>query len=251
MATETVEYEDAGEVLEGFLAKPEGRGPFPAVLVAHAWGGRDAFADHKAMALADLGYVGFALDVYGKGKRGSDRAESQALIAPFMSDRVKLRRRLLAAVRTVAARPEVDPDKLGAIGFCFGGLCVLDLARAGAELRGVVSFHGLLTPAADVPSDTITAKVLALHGYDDPSGPPEQVISFAKEMTQAGVDWQLHAYGHTMHAFTNPQANDRSVGNVYASRADARSWESMKLFLAEAFEGAPMATQPGHRLADR
>jgi dienelactone hydrolase len=128
----------------------------------------------------------------------------------------------------------VDGGKLGAIGFCFGGLCALDLARSGAELRGVVAFHGLFMPSG-LPRQKIAARVLALHGYDDPMAKPDALVAFCDEMTEAGVDWQVHAYGGTMHAFTNPQANDPAFGTVYQPRADARSRVAMENFFAEAF----------------
>ncbi|MDD2800652.1 MAG: dienelactone hydrolase family protein, partial [Methylococcales bacterium] len=131
--------------------------------------------------------------------------------------------------------PWVDDSKIAAMGFCFGGLCVLDLARAGADLKGVVSFHGLLGAPDNLQSNSIKAKVLALHGHDDPMGPIEQVVAFEQEMTKAGADWQLHTYGHTMHAFTNPKANDPAFGTVYQANADKRSWLAMKNFLAEVF----------------
>ncbi len=122
----------------------------------------------------------------------------------------------------------VDPHRIGAIGFCFGGLCVLDLARSGAAVRGVVAFHGLLQGAPKVPSETISAKVLVLHGHDDPFAPPEQLAAFCREMTEAGADWQVHVYGRTQHAFTNPAANDPKLGTVYNETADRRSWLAMQ-----------------------
>ncbi|HNU20621.1 MAG TPA: dienelactone hydrolase family protein, partial [Hydrogenophilus thermoluteolus] len=140
-----------------------------------------------------------------------------------------------AAIHALAMQPEVDPEKVAAIGFCFGGLSVLDLARVGAPVKGVVSFHGLFTPPGNTTDNKITAKVLALHGWDDPMAKPDAVLAFAKEMTDAGADWQLHAYGHTMHAFTNPEANDPDFGTVYNAKADARSWQAMQNFLAELF----------------
>jgi dienelactone hydrolase len=130
-------------------------------------------------------------------------------------------------------QPEVDPRRIAAMGFCFGGLCVLDLARSGADLRGVVSFHGLLTPPEPHPQYTILAKVLVLHGFDDPMAPPEQVVALGLELTEAGADWQIHAYGNTLHAFTNPRANDPGFGTVYNETADRRSWRSLREFLAE------------------
>jgi dienelactone hydrolase len=133
----------------------------------------------------------------------------------------------------VKNQPAVDSRRVAAMGFCFGGLCVLDLARSGADLRGVASFHGLLKPNGLPPAGKINARILIMHGYDDPMAPPEDVLAIAKEFTQAGADWQLHAYGHTAHAFTNPQANNPSVGMAYNDRADRRSWHTLIQFLEE------------------
>ncbi len=230
----TVEYVVDGKTFEGYLAWDDAvRGKRPAVAVAHAWAGRSPFEEEKARKLAELGYVGFALDVYGKGVLGKTREENAALMTPLVQNRTMLQQRLMGGIATLMVQPEVDAERIAAIGFCFGGLCVLDLARIGAGVKGVVSFHGLFTPPGNTAGKKITAKVLALHGWDDPMVPPQAVLDFAKEMTEAGADWQLHAYGATMHAFTNPQANDPSFGTVYSATADARSWQAMRHFLAE------------------
>ncbi len=229
-----IEYRDGDVTLEGFLCFDDARpGPLPAVLISHAWGGRGEFEERKARRLAWDGYATFALDMYGKGKRGTTPEENMALMGPFMQDRNVLARRINAAVGAVKKLPQVDANRVAAMGFCFGGLCVLDLARSGADVRGVVSFHGLLKPAIGVPPAKIKAKVLILHGYDDPMAPPEEVMAIAKEFTQAGVDWQLHAYGQTMHAFTEPKANNPSAGLLYHESADRRSWHTLKEFLGE------------------
>jgi dienelactone hydrolase len=175
------------------------------------------------------------MDVYGKGILGNSKEENAALMTPLAQNRPLLQARLRAALEALLAQPEVDRQRVAAIGFCFGGLSVLDMARAGMPLKGVVSFHGLFTPPGNTAGLKIQAKVLALHGWDDPMARPQAVIDFAREMTEAGADWQLHAYGHTMHAFTNPQANDPSFGTVYQPVADARSWQAMQNFLAELF----------------
>jgi dienelactone hydrolase len=234
--TRAVEYIVDGKTFEGILAWDDSAsGKRPAVAVAHAWAGRSPFEVEKAKRLAALGYVGFAMDVYGKGVLGRSRDENAALMGPLVQDRTLLQKRLVAAIHALALQPEVDPGRIAAIGFCFGGLSVLDLARVGAPVKGVVSFHGLFTPPGNTAGKRIAAKVLALHGWDDPMVPPQAVVDFAKEMTAAGADWQLHAYGHTMHAFTNPEANDPAFGTVYNAQADARSWQAMQNFLAELF----------------
>lgn len=230
----TVDYEIGGQVYEGYLATPEG-GPAPAVLVSHAWAGQSDFEREKAEWLASKGYAGFAIDVYGKGKRGTTVEENQALMNPLVGNRAELQARLEGALEAAKAQDGVDSSKAAAIGFCFGGLCVLDMARAGMDVAGVASFHGLFAPADNIESPHISAKVLALHGWDDPMAKPEDVLAFSKEMSAAKADWQLHAYGGTMHAFTNPEANDPSFGTVYSSDADRRSFETLEAFLKELF----------------
>lgn len=232
----TVAYLDNGVVLEAFFAFDDAFSDRrPAVLINHAWGGRDAFVAGKAEQLAELGYVGFALDMYGKGILGSTPDENAALMQPFMDDRALLQQRITAALAAVKLLPWVDDTRIAAIGFCFGGLCVLDLARTGVAIKGVVSFHGLLGAPDNLKDQAIKAKVLAMHGHDDPMVPVEQVVAFEQEMTEAGADWQFLTFGHTMHAFTNPVANNPGFGTVYQADADRRSWLAMKNFLAEIF----------------
>ena len=232
--TRDVDYEHDGVALRGQLALDDATdGPRPLVLVSHAWAGRSPFEDDKARALAELGYAGFALDLYGAGVLGNSTEENSALMTPFIEDRALLQDRLRSALAAARAQDEVDPGRCAAIGFCFGGLCVLDLARCGTDLRGVVSVHGLFMPADNVAGTSITAKVLALHGWDDPMATHEQALALTQEMTAAGADWQLHVYGNTMHAFTNPAADDPDFGTVYDANADRRAWQSIRNFLAE------------------
>ena len=234
--TKTVEYQDGETLLEGLMAFDDAiKDPKPAVLINHTWAGRDQFVAEKAKAIAALGYVGFAVDMYGKGILGSGPEENAKLMQPFIDDRAMLQQRISAALTTVRTLPEVDSERCAAIGFCFGGLCVLDLARTGADVKGVVSFHGLLGAPSNTDGNLIKAKVLALHGHDDPMAPIPQVNAFQQEMTEAKADWQLHSYGHTMHAFTNPLANDPEFGTVYQPQAEKRSWQAMQNFLAELF----------------
>lgn len=236
LQTQIIEYHDDKVLLEGFCAFDDASSKTkPAVLVTHDWSGKNDFAKHKAEQLAKLGYVGFALDMYGKGKLGKTKEEKVALMQPLMQDRSMLQKRILAALNTVKKLEMVDAKHIGAIGFCFGGLCVLDLARSGADMAGVVSFHGLLNPPENTAKQLIKAKILALHGFDDPMVTAEHVMHFGEEMTHAKADWQLTMYGHAMHAFTNPDANDPSFGTVYNKKADARSWIAMLEFFKEVF----------------
>lgn len=232
----TVGYMDGDVLLEAFFAFDDALiGRRPAVLINHTWVGRDEFVAEKAIKLAELGYVGFAVDMYGKDVLGTSPEQNSALMQPFMDDRLLLQKRIQAALYAVKLLPWVDDHNVAAIGFCFGGLCVLDLARSGSDLKGVVSFHGLLGAPGHPVAKPIKAKVLALHGHDDPLATPDQVLAFEQEMTLAGVDWQLQCYGHTAHAFTNPLANDPDHGMVYQAQTDSRSWLAMKNFLSEIF----------------
>ena len=236
IVSNTVRYLDGDVLLEAFFAYDDSfSGRRPAVLINHTWAGRDNFVAEKAKKIAALGYVGFAVDMYGKGVLGSSAQENAKLMQPFMESRPMLQKRMLAALYAVKLMPWVDDSKIAAMGFCFGGLCSLDLARTGADLKGVVSFHGLLAAPGNTQGNAIKAKILALHGHDDPMVPVEQVLAFEQEMTEAGADWQLHTFGNTMHAFTNPTANDPAFGTVYQPDADRRSWQAMENFLTEIF----------------
>ncbi len=236
IVSNTVGYIDGDVQLEGFFAYDDAvDGKRPTVLVSHAWAGRNEFVEDKAIKLAEMGYFAFALDMYGKGVLGCNNEENADLMQPFIDDRAFLLKRIEAAVYAVKLMPWVDDQKLAAIGFCFGGLCVLDLARSGADLKGVVSFHGLLMPLENNQPKDIKAKLLVLNGADDPMVSDQQVIAAQQEFTQAGADWQFHNYGHTMHAFTNPVANDPDFGTVYQADADRRSWQAMCYFLQEIF----------------
>jgi dienelactone hydrolase len=236
MREQNIEYRDGEALLEGFLCYDEAQpGPRPAVLICHAWSGRNDFVERKARRLAWQGYACFALDNFGKGKRGTTPEECGALMNPFMADRKMLLKRLQAGLATARSMPIVDSRRIAVMGFCFGGLCALDLARSNADIRAAVSFHGMLKPSG-LTEPKVRAKVLMLHGYDDPLAPPADVLAVAKEFTDAGADWQLHAYGHTVHAFTNPAAQDRAGGMQYDESADRRSWHALEEFLAEALK---------------
>ncbi len=237
IASKLVEYNDDDALLEAFMAYPEDGESRPAVLISHAWGGRDEFVEEKARALASLGYVGFALDMYGKNIRGSSREENAALMTPFLENRHMLQKRINSALEACAQQPEVISDRISAIGFCFGGLCVLDLARSGAEVRSVVSFHGLLGAPPKTQSQPIKAAVLVLHGHEDPMVSQEEIRQLEKDLTESGCDWQIHQYGQTMHAFTNPEAQDPDFGTVYSEKMNNRSWFSATQFLQETLGG--------------
>ncbi len=233
MTEKTLEYRHEGSVLEAYVCTPAAGRARPAVLIAHAWAGRSGFECDKARALAAAGYVGIAIDLYGKGVLGSSVEENRALMKPFLDNRALLQSRFQAALAAARQDPAVDAAQVAAIGYCFGGLSVLDLARSGAEVKGVVSFHGLLGTPGNTDGRKISAKVLVLHGHDDPMVPVAEVVAFESEMTTAGADWQVHVYGHTLHSFTNPEANDPGFGVKYEASADRRSWRSMLNFLEE------------------
>lgn len=211
-------------------------GKRPGVLILHDWTGRNQFACSLAEKLVEQGYVGFAADLYGDARLGESTEEKQALMTPLVSNRPYLLERISLAFQELCSLPEVDETKVAAIGFCFGGLCALDLARSGASAAGVVSFHGLLNaPVEGAAPEQISSKVLVLHGYDDPMVQPEMVVNFCSEMTEANADWQVQMYGHTKHAFTNPQANDLNMGTVFDEKANRRAFAAMDYFLGEVF----------------
>lgn len=213
-------------------------GPRPGVLVAHAFGGQAAFDTGKAEDLARLGYVAIAIDMYGQGRRASGPAEASALMHELTDDRPIVAKRMQMWVDVLAGLPDVDAGRLAAIGFCFGGKCVLDLARSGADLRAVVGFHAVLD-APEVPVDApMLASVLVLHGWDDPLATPAQFCELGAELTERGADWQAMAYGDTGHAFTNPAANTPEDGMMFNARTNDRAWSLVTAFLAERLEGA-------------
>jgi dienelactone hydrolase len=238
IVTQTVEYQEGGTTLEGFLAYDDAvKGKRPGVLVVHEWNGINDHTRQAARDLAALGYVALAADIYGKGVRPTDPKASGAEATKYRGgDRKNFRARLVAGLDQLKKDPRVDASKLGAIGFCFGGTGVIELARSGADLRGVVSFHGGLDSPAPADGKNIKARVLALHGADDPYVPAKDVEAFEKEMRDAKVDWQLVKYGGAVHSFTNQGAgNDPSKGAAYDERAARRAWEDMKQFFAETF----------------
>ena len=234
MRTEEIHYKVNDNNMLGFIAYPDSNSNSPLVLIVHTWAGKDSFVHDRARDLATLGYTAMAVDMYGEGRVGVDASENEALMTPLISNRDDLKERILGALETGRSLEGVDSTKVAAIGYCFGGLVVLDLARSGADVNGVVSFHGLLMPSS-VSDKGIRSKVLVLHGERDPMVPLEMVDGFQKEMTDVNADWQLHSYGGAYHAFTNPDANDPALGTQYNQDADKRSWRSMLNFFDEIF----------------
>jgi dienelactone hydrolase len=226
-----VRYECGGKSYESLAIWDDiASGARPAVLVAPTFMGRSAFEEGKAEALAALGYVGVAVDIFGVEVRPQSLDEAAEAMKAVNADRAGLAAMMQAALAAACGLDVVDDARLAAIGFCFGGKCVLDLARTGADVTGVVTFHGIFDAPGIPTADTIPAKVLALHGWDDPLAKPDDVIAFAVEMTAKKADWQLHAYGHTEHGFTNP-----GRPQMYRPDADRRSWQAMRNFLEEIF----------------
>jgi dienelactone hydrolase len=235
--SKTVEYKQGDTVLEGVsVCDDAASGKRPAVLVVHQWKGLGDYEKKRAEMLAKMGYNVFAVDIYGKGIRPQSPQEAGAQAGKFKNDRALLRDRVRAGLDVLVRDERSDPKRVAAIGYCFGGTTVLELARSGADVAGVVSFHGgLSTPTPD-DAKNIHGKVLALHGADDPNVPPKEVGAFEQEMRDAKVDWQLVTYGGAVHAFTDWNAgNDNSRGAAYNERADHRSWEAMKQFFDEIF----------------
>lgn len=233
--TRLVDYTDQGTALQGFLAYDNSNNnPRPTVLIAHQWDGRSAFIEERARALAGAGVATFALDMYGKGVLGKTPDENTKLMTPLMQDRKRLAQRVQAGLDAAKRQNVVDDTRVAALGYCFGGLCVLDLARSGATVRGVVSMHGLLKAPRHTAGNKIKSMILVIQGAEDPMAPMEDVIAFKQEMTTAGADWQVHLYGHIKHAFAVPGADDPKLGLKHNADADRRSWKSAFDFLAEA-----------------
>ena len=233
--TKTIEYQQGETTLEGFLAYDDAtNGKRPGVLVVHQWKGLGDYEKKRAEMLAKLGYTVFAVDIYGKGIRPQTQPEAAAMAGKFRSDRPLLRARVAAGLEVLKKHERTDTKRIAAIGYCFGGTTALELARSGADVAGIVSFHGgLNTPTPD-DAKKIKGKVLALHGADDPFVPAKEVATFEDEMRAGGVDWQLVAYGGAVHSFTDWNAGtDNSKGAAYNKQADERSWEAMKNFFAE------------------
>jgi len=237
LVTREVEYRHGDVVLEGYVAYPkDAKEKLPGVLICHQWMGHSPYERMRAEETARLGMVAFALDIYGKGVRPKDVAEAAKLATGYKSDRALLRARALAGLEALRRVELCDVSRIAVMGYCFGGTTALEVARSGAGISGVVSFHGDLSSPAPDDAKKIKARVLAFHGADDPFVPAAQVAAFEEEMRRAGVDWQLVVFGGAVHSFTLKEAGgDNSKGAAYNEKADRRSWEMYKGFLGETF----------------
>jgi dienelactone hydrolase len=235
-----VDYRDGETVLRGHLAVPDGAGgPHPAVLVVHEWWGRGAHSDRSAEELAKLGYIGFAVDMYGGGRSTTNPDEAGAWAKTVRGDPAVLRRRIEAALAVLRAMPEADMTRVACIGYCFGGTVSLEAAWAGFDLRGVVSFHGSLTTPRPEQAAGVKAAILVCHGADDALVPGDTVTAFQASMREHRYDWELDSYGGAVHSFTNPAADGSFNPSVkYDPQAARRSWARMRDFLAERFTGS-------------
>jgi dienelactone hydrolase len=237
IVTKTIDYKQGDTTLEGYLAYDDSiSGTRPGVLVVHQWLGLTDYEKHRAEMLAQLGYVAFCADIYGKDNRPSGVGEAGPLSSKFKSDRALLRARVNAGLDVLKQNELVDTKRIAAIGYCFGGTTVLELARSGADIAGVVSFHGGLDSPTPADGKNIKCAVLCCHGADDPFEKPEDLTAFEQEMRDARVDWRLIMYGGAVHAFTQPNPGFVNAGAKYNERADRRSWEDMKAFFAEIFK---------------
>ena len=236
--SEIIEYKQGDTALKGYLVYDSAvSGPRPGVLVVHEWWGLNEYARSRADQLARLGYVAFAVDMYGNGTVVRTPQEAGAMAGALKNNRPLMRERINAALATLKAQPQTDPKRIAAIGYCFGGTVALELARSGADIAGVVSFHGGLDTPTPADAKNIRCKVLVLHGADDPYVPSAQVQAFQEEMRAAHVDWQVNLYSDAVHGFTNPNnGTDKSKGLAYNEKAALRSWEAMKQFFAEIFK---------------
>ncbi|MDB9528317.1 dienelactone hydrolase family protein [Oscillatoria sp. CS-180] len=230
-------YKLEGMEFDLYIAQPERvTQALPAIFVAHAWDGLNAPIEKIARQVAQLGYVAVAVDVYGQGMRGNPMGDNSRLMNPLLEDRGILRNRLRAGYAAIGEIETVDATRMGAIGYCFGGSCVLDLARSVPKhLKGVVSFHGGLTGGELKDTKPIEASILIEHGWDDPLVPPDDYLAFAREMDERQADWQAHIHGGAVHAFTFEGANMPEKGLQYHEAAARRAWQSMRNFFADVF----------------
>jgi dienelactone hydrolase len=237
LQTNPVDYKDGDTALEGYLAVAKNvQGKQPGILLVPDWMGVKEPYQKIADKLANMGYTAFVADIYGKGVRPGNNEEAAGLATKYKSDRKLFRQRVLAGLEELKKQPNVDHSKIAAIGYCFGGTAVLELARAGAPILGVVTFHGGLDSPNPDDGKNIKAKVLVLHGADDPFVKPPEIAAFQDELRKGNVDWQMVFYSDAVHSFTQPKAGtDKSKGNAYNEKADKRSWKAMEDFFGEIF----------------
>jgi dienelactone hydrolase len=247
MELQPIDYQAHGRRFTGWLADGSGGKPAPGILVAHEGGGLTDHAKGRAMRLAGLGHVAFALDLFGEPGAPLERA--RAIVQQLRADVPMLRARAAAALAVLQGHPHVDPARLGAIGFCFGGATVIELARSGAPLAALVGFHAGILPGSEEDDSAINGRVLLCHGQDDPVVPPSQILGFVEGLERAGKDWQLHLYGGVGHSFTNPEIDAWNLpGFFHHEAADRRSWAAMLALFDEAFsasdQGSGLDTAP-------
>ena len=242
---EAVSYEQGGATLEGWLVYDDSiPGKRPGILVVHAWKGLGDYVKMRARKLAQLGYAAFAADIYGKGVYAKNSEEAGKLAGIYKNDRILTRERVLAGLHVLKHNGHVDAAQVAAIGYCFGGMVVLELARSGADLSGVVTFHGSLATPMPAEPGKIKEKILVLHGASDPFVTPQEVAAFKDEMKKAGAAMQFVSYEGAVHSFTDPESgDDPTKGAAYNQLADEKSWEAMKQFFSEIFSPLP-AVQP-------
>jgi dienelactone hydrolase len=235
--SEPIEYKQGTTTFQGIIYYDDANAaPRRAVMVCHEWWGLNDYAKKRAEQLAQMGYVAMAVDVYGKGVLAKNMAEAGKLATALKDDRATLRARINAALTALKTRKEVDPKKIAAIGYCFGGTTALELARSGADIIGVVSFHGGLSTPTPEDAKNIKCKILACTGDLDPFVKLEEVHAFIEEMQAGNVNYQINLYGGAVHGFTNPNnGNDPAKGMAYNEQADQRSWQAMKDFFGEIF----------------
>lgn len=236
--TRTVQYKHGNTILEGYLAYDDSiHGKRPGVLVVHEWWGLNSYTMKRAEQIARLGYVVFAADMYGEGMKVNDPQKAAQLSEVYLNDRKLMRDRAMAGLDVLIRNPLVDTGKVAAIGYCFGGTTVLELARGHAPVLGVVSFHGGLSTPSPAETKDVKAKVLVLHGADDTFVSNDQINTFMDEMRRSGADWQMVFYSGAVHSFTNPEADRYGIkGIAYNEKADKRSWGAMRQFFDELFK---------------
>lgn len=236
ITTQEFSYKGLGQTFQGVIAYDEAqKGKRPVVMVSHTWVGQSQFEVEKAEALAEQGYLAFAIDVYGQGKRAKDATEAEELMNEMLADRQELLNRLLLAMAEIKKHELADAAQVAIIGFCFGGKCALDLARSGVNIKGSVCFHGIFDPPGLEQEEDIKARILVLHGWEDPLAFPKDIVALGYELTERNAIWEMDVFGHTGHAFTNPNANAPDQGMMFNPLANDRSWLRMTHFFKEIF----------------